>query len=321
MANIPNTGVFILLNGNINENIEEIKNQAIGTFNMVKNTIDENIDVIKQNASNPYPLVLNQSRENLDKVKQAGADAREFVLENTSLLTNVVAPLVDKVTNTSTLLNGTFNTKRMERSEQNNNSDYIDNGRTFELISAEENADIYDNNKYPNFNDKGNGLKTSYLGRGKIVENLTFLKSVQNVGQTETVGLTSSISQDFSFERALLKVTQDKNIITTKIMGKDGTIKEYIGLDDYKIQIEAFIYGYNGIYPYDKVKQLEEYLVYNRVIPVACGFLNNIFDINYITIKDFDISMEEGSVSQQKVTITALSDNLYEESLFTPYTS
>jgi nucleoside-diphosphate-sugar epimerase len=106
------------------------------------------------------------------------------------------------------------------------------------------------------------------------------LKSVQNVGQTETVGLTSSISQDFSFERALLKVTQDKNIITTKIMGKDGTIKEYIGLDDYKIQIEAFIYGYNGIYPYDASKSITD---------IVCNSYRNTYKMPVVTTRACNI--------------------------------
>jgi hypothetical protein len=123
---------------------------------------------------------------------------------------------------------------------------------------------------------------------------------------------------DILLENAIITVRQSKTIVKTKIIGRDGEVKELIGLDDYEIKIEGTITGKNGEYPKDDVINLYNYCILKSSIWVGCPYLNDLFGINYITIKDYDISQEIGSISQQKYSITAYSDQITGASIFTP---
>ena len=93
-----------------------------------------------------------------------------------------------------------------------------------------------------------------------------------------------------------------------------------MGLDDYEITIEGTVVNatpMQGVYPYqvvngrndDGMYTLMQFINAPIAIEIFCPFLNSLFDINYITITDYDISEKEGYYSQQKVKITAKSDN------------
>ncbi|MEI8137589.1 MAG: DUF6046 domain-containing protein, partial [Bacteroidota bacterium] len=56
-------------------------------------------------------------------------------------------------------------------------------------------------------------------------------------------------------DTALFNVTQTKNIITTSIQGRNGTVKEYISLGDYNVTIKGVLTGTNGLYPLDTLTQ------------------------------------------------------------------
>ena len=173
----------------------------------------------------------------------------------------------------------------------------------------------FDENAVGIWSDRDPAYKKSYLGvgnKGKIAENivLTFI---------DGGGYDTGLKVNFEFERCLISVKQNKNIVETLIMGKNGSIKEYIGLKDYEVKLEAILFGKNGQFPADKVEALNKYLQYGQVIPVTCNYLNDFFNINYILVKDFDINMEIGGFSQQTVTITGISDNKYDADVFSPY--
>ncbi len=142
-------------------------------------------------------------------------------------------------------------------------------------------------------------------------------------GDFTSFGRDSSMS-DLDFEQVMITINQNKNIVTTKIMGKNGTIKEYIGLDDYQIKIEGTFFGKNGQYPASQVQLLQKYCAQiTSPIWITCDYLYELIGVNYIVIKDYNINMESG-VSQQKFEINALSDNLYDSDLnfnLNPYKS
>ena len=68
----------------------------------------------------------------------------------------------------------------------------------------------------------------------------------------------------FIFNECLISLNLPKNIVTTALQGKNGTIKEYINNDDYQITLEAAVDSYLGNettdarfdYPKDKVNEL-----------------------------------------------------------------
>lgn len=111
-----------------------------------------------------------------------------------------------------------------------------------------------------------------------------------------------------TFDTVLMAVEQAKNIVTTQISGRDGTVKEYIGLDDFKITIQGLITGDNGQYPSVEVQTLINIL--NAPIPlnVTSNFLA-YFNIISVVVADYSLPQVEGSNSIQPFAITLLSDN------------
>jgi len=110
-----------------------------------------------------------------------------------------------------------------------------------------------------------------------------------------------------TYDAVLLTVSQAKKIIRTEIQGRDGTVKEYIGMDDYQIQINGIISGKNGHYPIDEVAFLKQILDAPIPIPVASTYLNNL-GINSIVIDSYELAQEAGGYSYQTFSISAISD-------------
>jgi hypothetical protein len=99
---------------------------------------------------------------------------------------------------------------------------------------------------------------------------------------------------------ALYDVRQAKNIVRTSINGRDGQIKQYLGLDDYEITVRGVIAGANGVYPWDAVKNLADFFRYEQSLGIVSKYLNEIFDIQEIVVKNFSFEQPEGSQSYQK---------------------
>lgn len=109
------------------------------------------------------------------------------------------------------------------------------------------------------------------------------------------------------FDAILLTVTQAKKIIKTEIQGRNGTVKEYLGLDDFQVQINGVITGPNGHYPIETVSFLKQILDAPIPIPVASTYLNNL-GINLLVIESYELAQEAGGYSYQTFSISCSSD-------------
>jgi hypothetical protein len=67
-------------------------------------------------------------------------------------------------------------------------------------------------------------------------------------------------SEDLFLESAICVINQDRNIITTPIQGRDGTVKEYISNGDYELSITGIIATRKLDYPYNEVKAFKKYM-------------------------------------------------------------
>ncbi len=112
---------------------------------------------------------------------------------------------------------------------------------------------------------------------------------------------------DIEFQTVLLTVSQAKKIVKTEIQGRNGTVKEYIGMDDYHITINAIINGANYTYPWAHVNAIKQMLDAPIPIAVECKYLNAL-GINTVVVESYQIGQEEGKYSQQKITISCISD-------------
>lgn len=113
---------------------------------------------------------------------------------------------------------------------------------------------------------------------------------------------------------AVCAVSRAKNIVTTQMVGMDGTVKEYINDGDYQLNIVVGVVAVrNGVivdeYPEDGLRELRAFLDEKAAISVQSSFLE-IFDIGNIVIKSFSVTQDTAS-NYQSVSISAMSDGEY----------
>lgn len=150
-----------------------------------------------------------------------------------------------------------------------------------------------------------NPVSFSSLGT-PVFSNLQFLADEY----TDVYDKTTSF-KTITFDAVIMTVNQQKNIVTTQIQGRDGTVKEEIGMGDYTITINGIITGANGHYPIDEVREFKKMLNANKALKVVSTYLQNL-DITNIVIKDYEFAQEAGGYSYQRFSVNALSDSLQE---------
>lgn len=118
---------------------------------------------------------------------------------------------------------------------------------------------------------------------------------------------TERTSPEMTFEAILISVSFPRNIVKTEIVGRNGTVKEYIGEGDTQITFRGIITGANGHYPMEEVGILKDIIKAPIAIPVVCRYLQNL-DIDTIVFEDRSLEQEEGGYSYQTFSLNAISD-------------
>lgn len=167
------------------------------------------------------------------------------------------------------------------------------------------------------------GMKTTepfevskYIGREENPELL-------NLGELEGKQWLTSLAlkydgKEFIFNECIITLNMEKNIVTTALQGRNGTIKEYISDGDYNISIDAGISTYtldykedfDIAYPIDAVAELKKFLSIPEALEVQSDFLE-IFGIKSAVVKSFGLQQETHS-NRQSINIQMLSDEPYE---------
>jgi hypothetical protein len=105
----------------------------------------------------------------------------------------------------------------------------------------------------------------------------------------------------------LLVITQTKNIVTTSVVGRNGTIKEYVSDGDFQIKIQGLIVSNGTIYPKESVLELVRLFQKSEPLAVTSWYLQQ-FGIYNIVVTDYSFPQNEGYQNMQLFEISALSD-------------
>ncbi len=113
---------------------------------------------------------------------------------------------------------------------------------------------------------------------------------------------------------AVCAISKAKNIVTTQLVGMDGTVKEYINDGDYSINIVVGVAAVrNGVlvdeYPEEGIRVLRAFFDEKNAIGIHSVFLD-LFGIDSVVIKEFSVSQNTAS-NYQSVSISAISDGEY----------
>lgn len=128
-----------------------------------------------------------------------------------------------------------------------------------------------------------------------------------NIIFNQAFGPNGKLWDDFRIDDCLISVTQAKKIVTTEIQGKDGTVKEYIGLDDYQVSVVGRLSGAYNVNPKELTKKLKTILSAGQPLAITNWWLQNL-DITDVVITDFNFAQTEGQYSTQYFSFNSISD-------------
>lgn len=123
-------------------------------------------------------------------------------------------------------------------------------------------------------------------------------------------------------DECVITVNQEKNIVTTPMQGRDGTIKEYISDGDYSISVDAAVCSYiinqndatdyetAQAYPLSELEDIMAMLKIKDTLEVHSDFLT-LFGIQNAIIKTYGMVQETHS-NRQSFNIQMLSDTPFE---------
>ncbi len=106
----------------------------------------------------------------------------------------------------------------------------------------------------------------------------------------------------------MMTLTAEKRIKNTSIAGGNGSIKELISIDDYKINIKGFaINKEENDYPYEEVELLKDLFELNKSLPIL-NDLCQIFEINNVVVTSLELPEMRGQ-SVQPFIMNLISDD------------
>ncbi|GAA4349793.1 hypothetical protein GCM10023185_06810 [Hymenobacter saemangeumensis] len=114
-------------------------------------------------------------------------------------------------------------------------------------------------------------------------------------------------------DEPLVEVSQDKNIVTTEVQGRNGTVKEYISDGDYSITIKGILASdpfdgrYSRRYPEREVQALRQLIALPEALPVT-GRLFRMLGIRSLVIKGHSWPTLPGFTNLQAYELRCLSD-------------
>ncbi len=120
--------------------------------------------------------------------------------------------------------------------------------------------------------------------------------------------------EELTMNDAIAAISKQKNIVTTQLVGMDGTVKEYINDGDYGINL---IVGVQAVkdgkivdeYPSDGIALLRHFFDVKEAIYVHSDFLE-LFDISKVVVQNFSVTQSTES-NYQAIEISLLSDGDY----------
>lgn len=143
-----------------------------------------------------------------------------------------------------------------------------------------------------------------------------FLEDLEGKNWLTSLAISSQGKQ-FVLQECIVSVSQEKNIVSTALQGRSGTIKEYISDGDYQISVMAAVSDSflsegdpQTQYPSHQIRELIELLQKPESLEVQSDFLQ-LFDIFSVVVTGYSLEQETHS-NRQSIRIQMLSDLPYE---------
>jgi len=119
--------------------------------------------------------------------------------------------------------------------------------------------------------------------------------------------------EEYEIDCAVVSISRSKTIIETPMVGRRGSIKELISIDDYAINIKGLAIGENQEWPEEKLDRFNELFNINEAIELRCA-LTSVFlhPSDKLVIKKDSIAMKPGVEHIQIIELDCVTDREFE---------
>ena len=115
----------------------------------------------------------------------------------------------------------------------------------------------------------------------------------------------------WELDDAVVSVTAKKTIIETPLVGRNGSVKELISIDDYEIKLVAVISGDD--YPEEEIQDIVRLFEINENLVMNCAITDYFLKAeDKVIIKSMDFPALEGVEDMQIISMSLVSDQKFE---------
>lgn len=117
----------------------------------------------------------------------------------------------------------------------------------------------------------------------------------------------------WNFDEAVVSISGKKTIVETPMVGRKGSVKELISIDDYDIKLVAVLENANGDYPEQEVQDLVRLWEINESIKMSCALTDYFLkEDDSVIIKTIEPISVEAQEDMQAFNMTLVSDSPFE---------
>lgn len=119
--------------------------------------------------------------------------------------------------------------------------------------------------------------------------------------------------KEYEIPCALISFTGRKNIIETPLVGRQGSVKELINLEDYQISITGAVFSENQVWPEEQLDAINELYNINEAIELKCA-LTDVFlsENDKVVIQELNLPAAGQTEHVQVVEIKCVTDRAFE---------
>lgn len=119
--------------------------------------------------------------------------------------------------------------------------------------------------------------------------------------------------KEYEIDYAMVSVVCKKNIVSTPLIGRKGTVKELISEDDYQISIKGAVIGDDYQFPEEKLDRIKELYSVNEAVELKCA-LTDVFlsEGDKVVITDISFPQSMQTEHTQVVEMQCITDRAFE---------
>ncbi len=117
-----------------------------------------------------------------------------------------------------------------------------------------------------------------------------------------------AVTNGIQILNVLMEVEQPRNIVETKVQGRDGEVFEYISDSSYVVTLRgAFVRSFDSVYPKEEMKIFLDLLKQKKSLKVTSQFLLQ-FGIYELVVMNYKMNQQQGKQNAQTFEISCKSD-------------